>query len=94
MTSIHYLNADGPISPDWLTVARNVHGEHCHGGRTGFTLEYRTDDGEMLTLEEFEDIEALNSTIRRWHGPSDPQWVNCDITDTGGGLTPWRDDDA
>ena len=91
MPSIHYTNVGGPISPSWLTIAENTLGQFCHGGRTGFTLEYRDNDRVMLTLEEFSDLDHLYQTMARWHGPKEFAWVVCDMPDVGGDMTPWRD---
>ena len=91
MPSIHHTNVGGPISPSWLTIAENILGQHCHGGGTGFTVEYRDGNGAMLTLEEFSDLEHLYQTMARWHGPTEFVWVTCDMQDVGGDITPWRD---
>lgn len=90
MPSIHYINADGPISPAWLTITHNKLGPRCHGGLVGYSLEYRNDDGSVITFEEFRDLDDLLLTTRKWHGAVDADWHECAVEETGDNVTPWN----
>jgi hypothetical protein len=89
MPSIHYLNADGPISPAWLTITHNVLGDRCHRGLVGYTLEYRNDDGSVITWEEFAELDDAIATATKWHGATESDWHDCDVEETGDNITPW-----
>jgi len=89
MQSIHYLNADGPIEPAWLTITHNRLGRECHGGLVGYSLEYRNDDGSVITFEEFTELDDVFTTAEKWHGATQGDWHDCDAEETGDNVTPW-----
>lgn len=89
MPAIHYLDADGPITPAWLTITHNVLGRRCHRGLVGYTLEYRNDDGSVITWEEFTELDDALATARKWHSATESDWRDCDVEETGENVTPW-----
>ena len=84
------MNTGGLISPAWLTITHNILGQRCHNGLVGYSLEYRNNDGSVITWEEFDALDDLLATAKKWHGATDSDWRDCDVEETGDNVRPWE----
>ena len=70
------------------TITHNQLGVDCHGGLEGYSMEYRRDDGSVVTWEEFKTIETAIETARRWHSINANEWHRCTVPDSENAC-PW-----
>ena len=86
---LEYADSSGNlIDPDWLTITHNNLGVECHGGLEGYSMEYRRDDGSVITWEEFGSIESAIETAMRWHSIVPTDWHRCTVPDSDN-ARPW-----
>jgi len=89
---LEYADATGNlIDPDWLTITHNQLGIQCHGGSEGYSLEYRREDGSVITWEEFQTIDDAIKTAERWHSIAAAEWKMCMMDDCDV-VRPWAID--
>lgn len=90
---LDYADSSGNlIDPDWLTITHNQLGVNCHGGSVGthgsWSMEYRREDGSVITWNEFETIELAIETAQRWHSINPAEWRTCMLPDSDS-ARPW-----
>lgn len=83
----YYDSTGNPIDPEWLTITHNKAGG-CHGKLEGYSLEYRREDGSVITWEEFRTKNDIILAMESWHGVAVDEWQTCLMKDTDF-ARPW-----
>lgn len=87
---LEYCDEQGnPIDPDWLTITHNQIGK-CHGSSEGYSMEYRREDGSVITWEDFRALDHAIATMEKWHRVAASEWCACHVADSDQ-ARPWMD---